>query len=63
VHIWGDRWIHSPSTYKVISSPKVLDPSTKISSLIDGDRKRWNATLLTQIFPKEEIKIIQSITS
>jgi hypothetical protein len=61
VLIWGDKWIPSPSTYKVISSPKVLDPSAKISSVIDGDSKRWNAILLTKIFPKEEIKIIQSL--
>jgi hypothetical protein len=53
--------IGASSTYKVISSPKVHDPSAKISSLIDGDSLRWNATLLTQIFPKEEIKIIQSL--
>jgi hypothetical protein len=60
IRIWQDRWILSPTTYKVLSPPRVLDPASTVSSLIDGNTKWWNFALLEQLFSREEILIIQS---
>jgi hypothetical protein len=39
----------------------VVDPTTTVSLLIDGEMKWWRQLLLEQIFPREEIITIQSI--
>ena len=61
VRIWGDRWLPTPTTFKVQSPPQILDPAATVSTLIDGELKWWNKALVEQIFSAEESAIIQSI--
>jgi hypothetical protein len=60
IRIWQDRWLLSPTTYKVLSPPRILEPNSTVSSLIDGDTKWWNSVLLEQLFSREEVLLIQS---
>jgi ribonuclease HI len=61
IRIWKDRWISSPTTYRVQSPPRVLDETATVSSLIDTNTKWWNYALLEQIFSREDLQAIQSI--
>jgi hypothetical protein len=42
VHIWGDRWIPYPSTYKIQSPCPVEGREAMVSSLIDHSSSSWN---------------------
>jgi hypothetical protein len=61
VRIWGDRWLPTPTTFKVQSPPQILDPVATVSTLFDGELKWWNKALVEHIFSAEENAIIQSI--
>lgn len=61
IRIWQDKWLPSPTTYKVVSPPRVLNPNATVSSLIDGVTKWWKIELLEQLFSREEIQSIQSL--
>ncbi|XP_065623699.1 uncharacterized protein LOC136065014 [Quercus suber] len=51
IHIWEDRWMPTPSTYKVISPlPHNFDDFPMVSALIDPDTKRWNVDLVRRTF-------------
>ena len=41
IHIWDDKWLPIPTTYKVISPPKDFGAFPMVSSLIDEDTKMW----------------------
>ena len=50
IHIWEDRWLPTPTTYKLISPQKDFDNSPMVSSLIDNDTKWWKTDLVRSIF-------------
>jgi hypothetical protein len=50
INIWGDAWVPIPSTFKIHSPPKVLNPNSKVHELIDRERGEWDQTLLNTIF-------------
>ena len=52
IHIWEDRWMPTPSTYKVIS-PLLhhFDDFPMVSALIDPDTRRWKADLVRTFLP------------
>jgi ribonuclease HI len=61
VHIWGDKWLPTPTTYCIQSPPKNLAPDTMVSELIDRRAGGWKQNLLIENFNKEEVDAIQSI--
>jgi hypothetical protein len=61
IRIWKDRWLKSPTTYKIISHPKILDPNSIVSALIEDNTKWWNLGLLHQLFSSDEVKSIQAL--
>jgi hypothetical protein len=61
VHIWGDRWILIPSTYKIQSPPRGLNPMSKVCDLIDREKEGWNQQLLARNFTVEEVVAINTI--
>ena len=63
IRIWEDRWLPNPSTFKVLSPPQVLEPTTTVSQLIDGERKWGNQNLLEQLFSKGEGGLMQYFQS
>ena len=61
IHIWDDKWISTPATYKVISLPRMLDDCLMVSALIDLDIRRWKANLIRALFLPFEVSIILNI--
>jgi hypothetical protein len=61
IRIWKDRWIPQPTTYRVRSSPQLLDLDATANMLINKDTKWWDLSMLESNFNKEEIQLIQSI--
>ena len=50
IHIWDDRWLPTPSTYKVISPPNGNPEFPVVSALIDPITKWWNVNLVRATF-------------
>ena len=60
---WEDRWMPTPSTYKVISPlPHHFDDFPMVSAIIDPDTRRWKADLLRRTFLPFEANTIQNIS-
>ena len=49
IHIWEDKQMPMPTTYKVISPPKLFDDFPMVCSLIDKDTRRWKVDIYYQI--------------
>ena len=62
IRIGKDRWINIPANFRVQSVPKILTDTATVSQLIDENTKWWNLALLEQLFNKEEIMAIKSIS-
>ena len=50
IHVWEDRWLPTPSTYKIVSPPNNILEFPMVSSLIDIDTKWWRMDLLSAAF-------------
>ena len=50
IHIWNDRWLPTPSTYKVISPPNGNPEFPMVLALIDPITKWWNVNLVRATF-------------
>ena len=50
IHIWEDKWLPTPSTYKVISPARPFDDILMVFALIDTETRRWNADLVRSLF-------------
>ena len=61
IKIWKDRWLPSPSTYKVISPMIGLDPEATVDTLICDDSMTWNLPLLHSMFMARDVECILSI--
>ena len=60
IHIWEDKWLPTPTTYKVISPPRPFDDFPMVSALIDHET-RWKVELIQDVFlPFEADIVIQS---
>ena len=61
IRIWKDKWIPTPSTFRVIS-PRTLQPLDQTADiLIDADRGIWRADLVRELLINFEAKTILSI--
>jgi hypothetical protein len=58
IHIWGDKWLPTPSTFAVQSPVRVLRLSTQVVDLIDSDSGWWNVDLIRTIFNPKEAEVI-----
>ena len=60
IHIWEDKWLPTPTTYRVCSPPRTFDDFPMVSSLIDEDTSRWKIDLVQALFlPFEANTILQ----
>ena len=50
IHIWEDKWLPTPTTFKVISPNRIFDYFPMVSTLINQDTKQWNAGLVWRNF-------------
>ena len=61
IKIWKDRWLPSPSTFRVISPMSGLDPEATVDTLICDDLMTWNLPLLHSMFMVRDVESILSI--
>ena len=61
IHIWEDKWLPTPTTYKVISPPQPLDDFPMVLALIDEDSRRWKVDTLKFLFLPFEVETILNI--
>ena len=61
IRIWMDKWIPTPSTYKVVSPPVGLPLEARVSELVDPNSRMWRTELVRHIFLPHEAHKICSI--
>ena len=61
IHIWGDKWLPSPTTYKVASPRQFLHHDTRVSELIDQTLASWKVNILDALFVPYEANVIKGI--
>ena len=61
IHIWEDKWLPTPTTYKVISPPKSFNDYPRVSVLIDRDMRRWKGDIVRSLFLPFEARTILNI--
>ena len=61
IHIWEDRWLPTPSTYKVISPQIQNFEFPMVSSLIDPVSRWWKVEVLHATFLPFEVETILKI--
>nr|XP_023912496.1 uncharacterized protein LOC112024088 [Quercus suber] len=62
IHIWEDKWLPTPTTYKVVSPPpQNFDNFPMVSTLIDYDSRRWKVDLVKSLFLPFEASLILNI--
>ena len=61
IHIWDDKWLPMPSSYKVISPQSDFGDYPMVSSLIDNDTWWWKVEAVRSIFLPFEASTILKI--
>ena len=58
IHIWEDKWLPTPTTYKVISPPRPFDDFPMVFALIYMEMRRWKVDILKSLFfPFEVVRL------
>ncbi|KAJ0017910.1 hypothetical protein Pint_10785 [Pistacia integerrima] len=60
--IWQDKWLPSPSSFKIQSQCLGMDPKAKVATLIDPQSKSWKLDLLKDLFSESEVNTICQIS-
>ena len=61
VHIWEDRWILNPDSFKVICPRGLSTNVVMVSDLINRETRGWDANLVRNLFLPHEAKIVLGI--
>ena len=61
VDIWGDRWLPLKHSPKILSPRRNLGGAAKVYSLIDQNKRCWNADVLSQPFMAFEAATVRTI--
>ena len=61
IHIWEDKWLPTPSTYKLITPPRDFYGFPMVSSLIDQETKWWKTSVVRALFLPFEANTILEI--
>ena len=61
IHIWDNKWLPTPSTYKVILLQIDFEGFPMVSSLVDNDTKWWKVDVVRSIFLPFEANTILKI--
>ena len=61
IHIWEDKWLPTPTSYKVITPQTDFEDYPMVSSLIDNDTKWWKVEVVRSIFLPFEASTILKI--
>ena len=61
VHIWEDRWILSPDSFKVVSPRGLSTNVMLVSSLINRETRYWDVNLVRNTFLPHKVEIVLGI--
>lgn len=61
IRVWEDKWLPSPSTFKVTSPRQFLHAETRVSELISYEKVAWKTQIIEAIFLPHEAKLIKII--
>ena len=61
VHIWNDKWLPTPETFKVMSPRRFIDGREHVSALIDREKGCWRSELIKELFLPHEANSILAI--
>lgn len=61
IRIWEDRWLPSPSTYKITSPRLILHSNTRVQDLINATIAEWKSMVIDTLFLPHEADVIKSI--
>lgn len=61
IHIWKDRWLPSPTTFKVITPIFGMLGDAKVSELITQDPLCWNLPLIDSLFMERDAALIKNL--
>ena len=61
VRVWGDKWLPTPSTYKVNSPRMFMHGQTMASELIDKENASWKTEVVDAMFLPHEAEVIKNI--
>ncbi|XP_035544636.1 uncharacterized protein LOC118348020 [Juglans regia] len=61
INIWGQRWLPTPSSFRVQSPNPLLNTCVLVKDLMFEGRKVWNEGFIKSIFSEEEADLIISI--
>ena len=61
IHIWSDKWLPSPSSYRVISLVHILNGNAKVSELFDKEKREWITQFIRQVFCPQAVDLVLSI--
>lgn len=50
IHIWEDKWLPTPTTYKVIAPHRLFDDFLMVLALIDHKSRMWKVELIRAMF-------------
>lgn len=59
--IWHEKWLPTPTSFKIQSRINKLDAEAKVEELIDQDTKARKMHLIKEILSQEEASTIQKI--
>ncbi|KAJ0081310.1 hypothetical protein Patl1_12097 [Pistacia atlantica] len=59
--IWQDKWLPSPSSFKIQSQCLGMDLEAKVATLIDPQSKSWKLDMLKDLFSESEVSTICQI--
>ena len=60
IQIWADKWLPTPSTFKIIKPQNTLGDYALVSDLIDSSLGAWKTELVRKIFLPHEANTILS---
>ena len=61
ISVWGNKWLPSPSTFKLVSPRQFLHQDTKVSELTDMATASWKSDILDALFLPHEAEMIKGI--
>ena len=61
IHIWEDRWLPTPTTYKICSPQQDIGDFPMVSSLIDEVSRCWKVDRVQRFFLPAEAETILNI--
>ena len=61
IRVWGDKWLSSPSTFKVVSPRLFMHVDLRVSELISHEPVGWKIQVIDALFLPHEADIIKGI--